>query len=311
MTLPIIALLVIYIASILIIYSRPLISILESLVAVILAVIASTYCFQRVLDITNTFGLKENIYTPSLILILTIIIIWALISTILSLLLNVGHITKSYKARYLSFVVSALFTVIFGSIACLTITPFIQNAQLLEEIESCTLCRVVGSTSVGIGPLDGNLSKISPDVYMPENEQKAIRLNNDFSQAIFNSSKSNQALGFVNALRSKNSQETLSYSADLEDLAFSYGQEMSKTKYFSHTSEDGRTDKERAEAIGVSYDYLGENLAIAPTLERAQSALEDSQSHYKNIVSPLFTKAGMAVFDLDNGFVMLIQEFSS
>lgn len=311
MTLTTIVLVAIYLVFVFTLYYRPLITVLESLVALVLAIVVSTIFFQKALDVVSVFGIRENIYTPSLILILTITIVWALVFTLLSLLLNVGHVTKSYKSKYWSIFLSVFFTVAVGAVACLTVAPFIQNMGTQKEIEDCYLCKVVGSTSADIGPLDGNLSKISPDVYMPENGQKAIHLGDDFSQAVFNSSKSSRALELVNSLRAKNSREPLVYSEDLKDLALSYGREISQTKYFSHTSEDGRTDKERAEEIGISYNYLGENLAIAPTLERAQEALENSESHYKNIISPLFSKAGIAVFDLDNGFIMLVQEFSS
>ena len=75
MTLPTIILLAIYLLSVLVLYSRPLITVLESLFALALAVIVSTIFFQRVLDIAGIVGIRENIYTPSLILILTIIVI--------------------------------------------------------------------------------------------------------------------------------------------------------------------------------------------------------------------------------------------
>ena len=311
MTLSIIVFLALYLLFALILFARPLITVFESLIALILGVIVSMFYFQKILDIANSFGLKEDIYTPSLIFILTVTVVWALVFTFLTLLVNVGHITKSYKSKYFSFIISGFFTVICGIVICLTITPFIQNTQILNDIENCLLCKIVRNTTANISSLDGNLSKISPDIYMPENEQNAIRLTDDFTNATFNLDKSNQALELVNLQRTKQSQPALIWDSKLKDLAYNYGQEISKTKYFSHTSVDGKTGIDRAQELDLDYDYLGENLAIAPTLEQAHDALVDSESHHKNIISPIFTKAGIAVFDLDNGCVVLIQEFSS
>jgi len=311
MTLPIVVLLVLYFLFALILFTRPLITVLESLIALILGITVSIFYFQKILDIVGSFGLRENIYTPSLIFILMIIIIWALFFTLLILFINVGHIIKSYKSRYLSFIISGFFTITCGIIICLTVNPFIQNDKVLNDVENCLLCKLVRDSTAKISSLSGNLSKVSPDIYMLANEQKVIRLTDDFTNTAFDLDKSNQALELINVERGKQSQSALEYDSKLRDLAYNYGQEISKTKYFSHTSADGKTGKDRAQELNFHYDYLSENMAIAPTLKQAHNALVDSESHYSNIVSPIFTKAGIAVFDLDNGYVMVIQEFAN
>jgi uncharacterized protein YkwD len=79
---------------------------------------------------------------------------------------------------------------------------------------------------------------------------------------------------------------------------------------FSHIDGNNDSPAERASRSGISYTYFGENLAIAPDIYQAHEGLMKSASHKANILSGKFSKAGIAVYGLKNGLVLLVEEFS-
>lgn len=293
------------------IFFRPLITVIESLTALILAFLTSILSFGAVLDFLNYLGIRENIYTPSLVFILLNIIVWAILFTAFSLIVNVGQITRSYKTGFFSFVLAIFFCAIMGGISCLSLRPFIQNEKVFNSLNNCYLCKTVNDLVDRLPTIDGKIFTVPLSVYMPENDEKSIMLSSDFEISKLDKEQSRLIFELVNKTRQEASVSELEWSEDLNNVAVLYGQEMSKSKIFSHKTLDGRTVKERTEALGVKFDYLGENLAIAPEAVQAYEALLNSQSHYKNIISPVFNKGAVAVFDLKNGFVMLIQQFSN
>lgn len=63
-------------------------------------------------------------------------------------------------------------------------------------------------------------------------------------------------------------------------------------------------------AAGVSpgWTLVGENVAVAATIEEAQQALENSPAHVQNMVNPVFTEMGVGV-TVKNGLVYVVQVF--
>ncbi len=48
---------------------------------------------------------------------------------------------------------------------------------------------------------------------------------------------------------------------------------------------------------GISYRAAGENLAGAPTVERAHTSLMNSSGHRANILNPRYTHVGIGIVD--------------
>jgi uncharacterized protein YkwD len=61
---------------------------------------------------------------------------------------------------------------------------------------------------------------------------------------------------------------------------------------------------------GVHYRYAGENLAGAPTVERAHTGLMNSQGHRANILNPNYTRIGVGVIDGGRYGKMFTQHFA-
>jgi uncharacterized protein YkwD len=70
---------------------------------------------------------------------------------------------------------------------------------------------------------------------------------------------------------------------------------MSANNYFSHTSLDGRTLSQRADATGYLWTMLGENIAAGQIgVEAVVNAWMASPGHCANIMRPEFTEMGVA-----------------
>jgi uncharacterized protein YkwD len=50
-------------------------------------------------------------------------------------------------------------------------------------------------------------------------------------------------------------------------------------------------------SYGISYKYAGENIAGAPTVEKAHSSLMNSPGHRRNILNPNYTHVGIGIID--------------
>lgn len=103
-------------------------------------------------------------------------------------------------------------------------------------------------------------------------------------------------LQLTNQDRLREGLPALSESAELEQAARAKAEHILRNGYFAHTSPAGVQPWDFLKSIGYSYNFAGENLAI-----NYQSAYElekdflESPAHRENLLSPLYTEAGIAV----------------
>ncbi len=119
-----------------------------------------------------------------------------------------------------------------------------------------------------------------------------------------------QIFELVNLERAKVDAKPLVWRENLAKVARLYSADMFSRGYFSHFSPEGKDVGDRLEAVGISYTYAGENLALAPTLARAHSGLMNSEGHRRNILDPAFGKIGIGVVDGGIYGKMFTQVFS-
>jgi uncharacterized protein YkwD len=98
--------------------------------------------------------------------------------------------------------------------------------------------------------------------------------------------------------------------AGLRSAARGHGLEMFAYGYFSHRSRNGYTPAQRILKQRVRVRLVGENLAYAPDVVTAQTALMASEDHRKNILSPQFGLVGIGVIDGGSYGVIIVQDFS-
>ncbi len=143
------------------------------------------------------------------------------------------------------------------------------------------------------------------------NSKSTIALKNGIDKLTIDTTSETQMFAMVNNERSKVGASTLTWEPRLVVVARNYARDMWERHYFSHYSPEGKNVADRLDAAGIQYQIVGENLAMAPTVQTAMTGLMNSQGHRENILNPKFKKVGIGV--IDNGFYgkMFVQIFTN
>lgn len=120
-----------------------------------------------------------------------------------------------------------------------------------------------------------------------------------------------QMIDLINKELINQGVKSLSFDSNLREVGRVHSADMFKRGYFSHFSPEGKNVADRAEALGVKYLVIGENLAYAPNLELAHEGLMNSPGHRTNILSVEFGKIGIAIMDGGVYGLMITQVFSN
>jgi len=104
-----------------------------------------------------------------------------------------------------------------------------------------------------------------------------------------------EMLNLVNRERVQRGLEPLQFDSRLTQLARLKAQDMVENNYFSHTSPTYGSPFEMMREAGIRYVYAGENLAMAPSVQRAHDGLMNSSGHRANILSDNFDRVGIGV----------------
>ena len=117
-------------------------------------------------------------------------------------------------------------------------------------------------------------------------------------------------VSLVNQARAEAGLAPLRVDPQLVKTARMKSQDMIDLGYFGHTSPTYGSPFDLMRSKGVSYRYAGENLAGAPTVERAHAGLMNSQGHRANILNPNYTRIGIGVIDGGRYGKMFTQHFA-
>jgi uncharacterized protein YkwD len=117
-------------------------------------------------------------------------------------------------------------------------------------------------------------------------------------------------LRLLNEERERAGLRPLKVDPALVKAARDHSRDMLAKGYFAHASEDGKTPADRVRAAGVRYAIVGENLALAPTVELAHHGLMESPGHRANILSPHYGRVGIGVADAGLHGKMFTQDFA-
>ncbi|PNY80447.1 CAP domain-containing protein [Deinococcus koreensis] len=94
----------------------------------------------------------------------------------------------------------------------------------------------------------------------------------------------------------------LTPNAKLAQAAQAHAADMAAKNYFSHTSQDGRTLRERIDATGYSWSAIGENIAAGQaTPDEVVQGWLGSPGHCRNIMNPTFRELGVGYTPASGG----------
>lgn len=255
-------------------------------------------------------GWKENIYSPAMIYILLFIFIWGVLFSALSYLPS----KKESPNRVIKFLFVVIFSVITAysvlNVVCISLPAFLSSQDSQIKLKNSLVC-VGCKNQFLLDTLPSAIKNTAGQILTPGTSTEVIILPENFKFLSTSPLLESRMLNILNQIRSENGVAELSGSSELNELALKYASEIIKARRFSHIDFKGSTPSQRARDLQIGFDYFGENLAIAPTVERASEAMLVSASHKENIVSPIFRKIGIAVVNVAPNEIIVVEEFSN
>ncbi len=121
-----------------------------------------------------------------------------------------------------------------------------------------------------------------------------------------------EVLDLVNAERTKEGLDPLELDADLCAVAQMHSDDMAARNFFDHVNPDGKSPFDRMKDYGITYMAAGENIAAG--YESPGSVVKgwmNSPGHRANILSPSYTKMGIAWAYSDDMYIYWTQNFIS
>ncbi len=115
-------------------------------------------------------------------------------------------------------------------------------------------------------------------------------------------------VNLVNNERAKAGLQPLAVDAKLSQMARVKSKDMADNNYFSHTSPTYGSPFDMMKKFGISYRTAGENIALNSSVEKAHTALMNSEGHRANILNPKFTHIGIGIVS-KGGSLYFTQEF--
>ncbi|NOU99636.1 CAP domain-containing protein [Paenibacillus planticolens] len=121
------------------------------------------------------------------------------------------------------------------------------------------------------------------------------------------SAYASQVVTLVNQERAKAGLKALTSDSALTAMALDKAKDMYNNGYFDHTSPTYGSPFDMMSSYGIRYSYAGENIAKGqPTPQAVMDAWMNSSGHRQNILSPNYTKIGVAYYNGE-----WVQEFIS
>ena len=239
-------------------------------------------------------GWSRDNFTIIAIYLIVIVILWGILYAILS---NFYFRVLDNYAKILSIFSALIFSAAFSMAVCF----LVSNATKTDGIYVCRQCQ-----KIPVFYLPQNDKKI----YVPKNLQEAYLLPDDTRVILQDSIGQKSILNLINQDRLANGKQPLAENDRLEDLSKVYAQSIVYSLRFSHVDSNNDGPEERARRLNISYNFLGENLAIAPDYQTAHISLMNSPTHRQNILSGKFKKVGIASYLLSTGSIIVVEEFS-
>lgn len=120
-------------------------------------------------------------------------------------------------------------------------------------------------------------------------------------------------LDLINKERIANSLPPLAWNQKVADMARQHSKDMSWNNYFNHRGLDGKMVTDRAEAFGINWQMIGENIAMvggfSDPIQHVVEGWMNSPGHRKNILEPRWKESGIGIFINSNGTYYFTQVF--
>lgn len=145
---------------------------------------------------------------------------------------------------------------------------------------------------------------------LPPQSDKVVALNYRTQNLTIDEASENEMLSLINQERRIRGLSEIKMDDQLREVAREHSKDMFERGYFSHYTPEGLSPFDRLRNAGIIYVYAGENLALAPDVNKAEQGLMDSEGHRENILNTNFNKIGIGVVDAGIYGRMFTQDFT-
>lgn len=204
--------------------------------------------------------------------------------------------------RFLGFIPATANALLFSAFILLFIVSLPLRPDIKKDIyDSKVGSFLIESASIAEKPFTsifGPIAKQSLTFLTITPEEKGT-INLEFTQTEYTIDLAGEQmmLARVNEERARAGIKALEFDSRLVAVARAHSRDMFERGYFSHFSPGGEDVGDRLESAGIYYTFAGENLALAPNIDRAHTGLINSPGHRRNILDPAFSKVGIGVID--------------
>jgi uncharacterized protein YkwD len=199
---------------------------------------------------------------------------------------------------------------ILSLIIALPFSLFLKNSILSSKIGNVLIANTQGFTkdwsSIFGGAVNDSLSFLT----IEPKSNESIVLNFKLSKLRVDTQAEQKMFEDVNNERTSRGISALSFSDTLTGVGTAHCEDMFKKDYFSHYTPEGLSPFDRMAQANISFNFAGENLALAPNIDLAMNGLMQSPGHRANILSTDFHKVGIGVVDGGVYGEMFCQEFT-
>lgn len=203
-----------------------------------------------------------------------------------------------------------LVSFVLSLIISLPFSVFLKNSVLDSKIGSILVGNTQGFAkdinSVFGGAVNDTLSFLTVE---PKSNE-IVELNFKTTNVSDDYQAEQKMFQMVNSERVSRGIHALTFSEKLANVGRAHCRDMFARGYFSHYTPQGLSPFDRMANAGITFNYAGENLALAPNTDLAMRGLMQSPGHKANILSQNFNKIGIGVINGGIYGEMFCQEFT-
>jgi uncharacterized protein YkwD len=199
---------------------------------------------------------------------------------------------------------------ILSLIIALPFSLFLKQSILNAKIGTVLVANTQGFSKDWNNIFGGAVNDTLSFLTIEPQSNERINLNFKTNKISIDKNAENLMLQLVNNERISRGLVALSSSDALAIVGTAHCEDMFKNGYFSHYSPNGLSPFDRMAEGNITFNFAGENLALAPSVDLAMKGLMQSPGHKENILSKDFHKIGISVVDGGIYGEMFCQEFT-
>ncbi len=200
---------------------------------------------------------------------------------------------------------------ILTMIIILPLSPFLKHSVSSSRIGNALVTNTQSFATDLNNVFGGAVNETLAFLTVEPKSNQIVNLNFKTSNFTTDQAGEEKMFSMVNQERTLRGISALDLWNKLTDVARAHCEDMLQRGYFSHYTPEGLSPFDRMAQADISFNYAGENLALAPNVDLAMKGLMQSPGHRENILSTNFHRVGIGVIDGGIYGEMFCQEFTN